>query len=74
MRGEKLNFKNLKSASLKKYGTYRKNNKNKTYNDFTRTNRKPPIEARITKVKTIMFPNDEKEFQFNEEYKWLNKQ
>ena len=74
MRGEKQNFKNLKSASLKKYGTYRKNNKNKTYNDFTRTNRKPPIEARITKVKTIMFPNDEKEFQFNEEYKCLNKQ
>ena len=74
MSGEKQNFKNLKSASLKKYGTYRKNNKNKTYNDFTRTNRKPPIEARITKVKTIMFPNDEKEFQFNEEYKCLNKQ
>ena len=64
----------MRSSSIKKYGTYRKNNKNKAYNDFTRTNRKPPIEARITKVKTIMFPNDEKEFQFNEENKCLNKQ
>jgi hypothetical protein len=69
--------KNLKSTSLKKYSTYRKknnNNKKKAYNDFIRTNRKPPIEARITKVKTIMFPNDEKEFHYNEENKCLMKQ
>ena len=69
--------KNLKSTSLKKYSTYRNrnnNNKKKAYNDFIRTNRKPPIEAKITKVKTIMFPNDEKEFHYNEENKCLNKQ
>ena len=69
--------KNLKSTSLKKYSTYRKKNNNikkKAYNDFIRTNRKPPIEARITKVKTIMFPNDEKEFHYNEENKCLMKQ
>ena len=69
--------KNLKSTSLKKYTTYRKknnNNKKKAYNDFIRTNRKPPIEARITKVKTIMFPNDEKEFHYNEYNKCLIKQ
>ena len=59
---------------MKKYNTYRKNLKNKTNIDFTRTNRKPPIAARQTKVKTIMFPNDEKEFHFNEENKCLNKQ
>ena len=73
--GQKKDFKNIKSASLKKYTTYKKNNnKNKTYNDFARTNRKPPIEAKITKIKTIMFPNDEKEFHYNEENKCLNKQ
>ena len=69
--------KNMKSASLKKYTTYRKknnNNKKKAYDDFIRTNRKPPIEAKITKVKTIMFPNDEKEFHYNEENKCLIKQ
>ena len=75
MRGEKNNFQKLKSSSLKKNVTYRKNNKNKTNNnDYIRTNRKPPIEARIAKVKTIMFPNDEKENHFNEENKCLNKQ
>ena len=75
MRGEKNNFQKLKSSSLKKNVTYRKNNKNKTNNnDYIRTNRKPPIEARIAKVKTIMFPNDEKENHFNEENKFLKKQ
>ena len=75
MRGEKNNFQKLKISSLKKKVTYRKNNKNKTNNnDYIRTNRKPPIEARIAKVKTIMFPNDEKENHFNEENKCLNKQ
>ena len=75
MRGEKNNFQKLKSSSLKKNVTYRKSNKNKTNNnDYIRTNRKPPIEARIAKVKTIMFPNDEKENHFNEENKCLNKQ
>jgi len=75
LRGEKNNFQKLKSSSLKKNVTYRKNNKNKTNNnDYIRTNRKPPIEARIAKVKTIMFPNDEKENHFNEENKCLNKQ
>ena len=72
--GQKNSFKNIKRASFKKYNTYKKNNKNKTYTDFTRTSRKPPIEAKITKVKTIMFPNDEKEFHYNEENKCLNKQ
>lgn len=75
LRGTNKNSKNLKSSSLKKYTTtYRKNNKNNTYNDFIRTNRKPPIEAKEIKVKTIMFPNDEKEYHFNEENKCLNKQ
>ena len=76
-RGEKnKNFKNIRSSSSNKIRTYRKNkNKNKkTYDDFTRTNRKPPIEAKETKVKTIMFPNDEKELYFNEENRCLNKQ
>ena len=69
--------KNKKSASLKKYSTYRNknnNNKKKAYNDFIRTTRKPPIAGKIIKVKTIMFPNDEKEFHYNEESKCLNKQ
>jgi len=75
LRGTNKNSKNLKSSSLKRYTTaYRKNNKNNTYNDFIRTNRKPPIEAKEIKVKTIMFPNDEKEYHFNEENKCLNKQ
>ena len=76
MGGTKKNSKNVKSSSLKKYSTtYRKNNKKNIYNnDFTRTNRKPPIEAKEIKVKTIMFPNDEKENHFNEENKCLNKQ
>lgn len=71
---EKKNSKNIKSSSLKKYSTTYRKNKNNTYNDYTRTNRKPPIEAKQIKVKTIMFPNDEKEYHFNEEYKCLNKQ
>jgi hypothetical protein len=71
---EKKNSKNIKSSSLKKYTTTYRKNKNSTYNDYTRTNRKPPIEAKQIKVKTIMFPNDEKEYHFNEEYKCLNKQ
>ena len=69
--------KNKKSSSLKKYSTYRNknnNNKKKAYNDFIRTTRKPPIAGKIIKVKTIMFPNDEKEFHYNEESKCLNKQ
>ena len=75
MGGTKKNSKNIKTSSIKKYSTTnRKNNKNNTYNDFTRTNRKPPIEAKEIKVKTIMFPNDEKENHFNEENKCLNKQ
>ena len=72
--GGKKNSNTIKSASLKKYNTYRNKNKNKTNIDFTRTNRKPPIEAKQTKIKTIMFPNDEKENNFNEEHKYLNKQ
>jgi DNA repair exonuclease SbcCD ATPase subunit len=71
---EKKNSKNIKSSSLKKYSTTYRKNKNSTYSDYTRTNRKPPIEAKQIKVKTIMFPNDEKEYHFNEEYKCLNKQ
>ena len=71
---EKKNSKNIKSSSLKKYSTTYRKNKNNTYNDYTRTNRKPPIEAKQIKVKTIMFPNDEKEYHFNEENKCLNKQ
>ena len=74
-RGEKKNnFKNVRSSSSNKLRTYRKNKNKKTYDDFTRTNRKPPIEAKETKVKTIMFPNDEKELYFNEENRCLNKQ
>lgn len=74
-RGEKKNnFKNIRSSSSNKIRTYRNNKNKKTYEDFTRTNRKPPIEAKETKVKTIMFPNDEKELYFNEENRCLNKQ
>ena len=72
--GAKKNSNAIKSASLKKYKTYRKNNKNKNNIDFTRTTRKPPIEAKQTKIKTIMFPNDEKENHFNEENQCLKKQ
>lgn len=73
--GEKQNnYKNIKSASSKKYTIYKKSKNNKTYTDFSRTTRKPPIETKETKVKTIMFPNDEKELHFNEENKCLNKQ
>ena len=67
--GGKKNSNTIKSASLKKYNTYRNKNKNKTNVDFTRTNRKPPIEAKQTKIKTIMFPNDEKE-----NYEYANKE
>jgi hypothetical protein len=73
---DKKNSKNFKSSGLKNYisSTYRKNTKNMTYTDFTRSNRKPPIEVKQVKVKTIMFPNDEKEYHFNEENQCLNKQ
>ena len=51
--------------------TTKKNNKK---NDFIYSSRKPPIEAKQTIVKSIMFPSDEKENNFLEEKKCLNKQ
>ena len=53
----------------------RKNKKlNNKKNDFIYSNRKPPIEAKQTIVKSVMFPSDEKENNFIEEKKCLNKQ
>ena len=73
--GQKNSFKNIKRASFKKYNTYKKNNKNQAYINFTRTSRRPPIEAKNATFKIIkMFPNDEKELHYNEENKCLNKQ
>ena len=51
------------------------NNKtNNKKNDFIYSSRKPPIEAKQTIVKSIMFPSDEKENNFIAEKKCLNKQ
>ena len=69
----KNNFK--RSMSYKKCGTTRSKNKNlaKTYNDYTRTNRKCPNEMKQNIVKTIMFPNNSNEDNIDEEYKCLQK-
>ena len=58
-----------KNTTMK--NTTKKNNKK---NDFIYSSRKPPIEAKQTIVKSIMFPSDEKENNFLEEKKCLNKQ
>ena len=63
----------LKNSNIKKYSTYNKKNLNKK-DDFIRSYRKPPIEAKQTIIKSIMFPNDEKENNFNEEKRCLDKQ
>ena len=62
-----------KNPIIKNNTLYSKKNNNKK-NDFIYSNRKPPIEAKQTIIKSIMFPNDEKENNFNEEKKCLDKQ
>ena len=64
----------LKSTNIKKYSTYNKKSNNNKKDDFIRSFRKPPIEAKQTIIKSIMFPNDEKEINFNEEKRCLDKQ
>ena len=64
---------NLKNTNIKKYSTFNKKNINKK-DDFIRSYRKPPIEAKQTIIKSVMFPNDEKENNFNEEKRCLDKQ
>ena len=62
-----------KNTIVKNNTLYSKKNGNKK-NDFIYSNRKPPIEAKQTIIKSIMFPNDEKENKFDEEKKCLDKQ
>ena len=62
-----------KNTIIKNNTLYSKKNGNKK-NDFIYSNRKPPIEAKQTIIKSIMFPNDEKENKFDEEKKCLDKQ
>ena len=62
-----------KNTIIKNNTIYSKKINNKK-NDFIYSNRKPPIEAKQTIIKSIMFPNDEKENNFNEEKKCLDKQ
>ena len=59
-----------------KNNTIIRNNKkiNNKKIDFIYSSRKPPIEAKQTIVKSVMFPSDEKENNFIEEKKCLNKQ
>ena len=64
----------LKNTNIKKYSTYSKNNNKNKKEEFIRSYRKPPIEAKQTIIKSIMFPNDEKENYFNEEKRCLDKQ
>ena len=67
---------NNRSISYKKCNSNRYKNKyfTKTYNDFTRTNRKFPNEMKQNIVKTIMFPNNLNENNdIDEEFKCLGK-
>ena len=69
---DKNSNKNKTEIGLKKYATYNKKTNNKNDN-FIYSNRNPPIEAKQTIIKSIMFPNDEKEINFDEEKRCLNK-
>jgi hypothetical protein len=69
---DKNSNKNKTEIGLKKYATYNKKINNKNDN-FIYSNRNPPIEAKQTIIKSIMFPNDEKEINFDEEKRCLNK-
>ena len=69
---DKKSNKNKTEIGLKKYATYNKKTNNKNDN-FIYSNRNPPIEAKQTIIKSIMFPNDEKEINFDEEKRCLNK-
>ena len=64
-----------RNVSYKKCGTTRYKNKNlaKTYNDYTRTNRKYPNEMKQNIVKSIMFPNNSNENNIDEENKNIEK-
>ena len=62
-----------KNTIIKNNTIYSKKINNKK-NDFIYSNRKAPIEAKQTIIKSIMFPNDEKENNFSEEKKCLDKQ
>ena len=69
---DKNSNKNKTEIGIKKYATYNKKTNNKNDN-FIYSNRNPPIEAKQTIIKSIMFPNDEKEINFDEEKRCLNK-
>ena len=69
---DKNSNKNKTEIGIKKYTTYNKKTNNKNDN-FIYSNRNPPIEAKQTIIKSIMFPNDEKEINFDEEKRCLNK-
>lgn len=69
---DKNSNKNKTEIGIKKYATYNKKTNNKNGN-FIYSNRNPPIEAKQTIIKSIMFPNDEKEINFDEEKRCLNK-
>ena len=69
---DKNSNKNKTEIGIKKYTTYNKKINNKNDN-FIYSNRNPPIEAKQTIIKSIMFPNDEKEINFDEEKRCLNK-
>ena len=64
----------LKNTNIKKYSTFSKKNNINKKDEYIRSYRKPPIEAKQTIIKSIMFPNDEKENNFNEEKRCLDKQ
>ena len=69
---DKNSNKNKNEIGINKYATYNKKTNNKNDN-FIYSNRNPPIEAKQTIIKSIMFPNDEKEINFDEEKRCLNK-
>ena len=69
---DKYSNKNKTEIGIKKYASYNKKTNNKNDN-FIYSNRNPPIEAKQTIIKSIMFPNDEKEINFDEEKRCLNK-
>ena len=51
----------VKNNNIKKYSTFSKKNNINKKEEFIRSYRKPPIEAKQTIIKSIMLPNDEKE-------------
>ena len=70
---KKNNFKISDKKKDTPYLVYKNRNINKN-DEFIRSYRKPPIEAKQTIIKSIMYPNDEKEKNFFEEKKCLDKQ